>query len=263
MQGERAGILGSMDDSWPASPRADELSDSISSHAAEVERTLRALEAVEAFRAEAAALRAELQAARAPQYQRQAFRGVPAPELAAGTWRLILEAGFLVGIALVCWAVHLRRIEIVLVMAASWAVVAVLEAIAWRHTEGAYQVRPPLAMPPPAPEQPVALEPQPEPAPTPAPTPEAVTPDWPERDDGADLTTVLPVVEAVVEPVPELVPAPELVVVALVADEDGGPAAGAFAVLEEHAAGYGDLQDALAPRGRLLSRLRRRKKAPV
>ena len=185
-----------MDDSWPASPRAEELSDSISSHAAEVERTLRALEAVEAFRAEAAALRAELHATRGPQYQRPAFRRVPAPELPASTWRLILEAGFLVGIALVCWAVHLRRIEIVLVMAAAWAVVAVLEAIAWRRAEGVYRVGPPPAISHPV------LEPVAAPLPVPEPEP-AGEPDWPGRDEAAHLTSVLPAVRLPADASPE------------------------------------------------------------
>jgi hypothetical protein len=150
-----------MDDSWPASPRADELSDSISRHAAEIERTLLALEAVEAFRAEAAALRAELHAAKAAPARRHAFRPVVAPELSPGAWRLIVECGFLVGVAVAAWAFRLHRLEIAIAMGAAWAVVAVIEAIAYRRTELLYTARPRFAPPvtAPAPAKPVESTP--------------------------------------------------------------------------------------------------------
>lgn len=234
-----------MDESWPASPRADEVSDSISSHAAEVERTLRALEAIEAFRAEAAALRVELHAARAPQYARPAFRRVPGPELPASTWRLIVEAAVLVGVALACWAVGLRRVEIVLVMAGAWLVVAALEAIAWRRSEAVYRPVPALAVPQEAPVAPVA-QPMPELEPPPAPV-------WPERSETAEPTTVLPAPEPeavdreaeALEPEAEPKPKPE---------PEPEPES------EAHPEEAADHEAALAPRSRLrFPRLRRRR----
>jgi hypothetical protein len=225
-----------MDDSWPASPRAEELSDSISSHAVEVERTLRALEAVEAFRAEAAALRAELHAARAPAARPPARRAVVAPGLSASTWRLIIEAGFLVAVAVVTWALELSRLEIILVMAGAWLLVAVIEAIAWRRTEGAYA---PAALPP---ESPVEIPAAPEPVPSHT----LVDPAWPgsaSEPEPAELTTVLPL-PAVADPDPEPEPEPEPVA-------DAAP--------ETDAPSEEDLEVALAPRKRRLPRLRRRR----
>ena len=211
-----AGILGTMDEPWPASARAEEVSDSISSHAAEVERTLRALEAVEAFRAEAAALRAELHAARAPQYGRPAIRRTPGPELSASTWRLIVEAAFLVGIALACWAIGLHRLEIVVVMAGAWLLVAVLEAIVWHRTESVYRPVAPMAAPHEVPAATVA-EPMPVAELTPAPEPDRV---WPERSEAAEPTSVLP------PPAPEADPE---------AEAEGSAEPEAQAVPEAHA----------------------------
>ena len=248
-----------MDDSWPASPRADDLSDSISSHAAEVERTLHALEAVEAFRAEAAALRAELQAARAPAARRPA--PIPAPVLSAGTWRLIVEAAFLVAVAVVAWTIDLHRLEIVIVMAGAWLLVAVFEAFAWRRSEGVYplgaiappssahvappssaHVAPPLSAPASAP--PVA-----------APEPAASGVVAAREPELVELTTVLP-------SEPELEPSAEPLVLA--DDEDGGPMVGPYAALEEQALAANDLQVALSPKRLRLPRLRRRRdKSPV
>jgi hypothetical protein len=143
-----------MDDSWPASPRAEELSDSISRHAAEIERALLALEAVEAFRAEAAALRADLQAAKAQPARRPVFSPIVAPELSPGTWRLIVEAGFLVGVAVAAWAFRLHRLEIVIAMGTAWLIVAVVEAIAYHRSDALYGSQVPLTPP--------ALEPEPQ-----------------------------------------------------------------------------------------------------
>jgi hypothetical protein len=231
-----------MDESWPASPRADELSDSISSHAAEVERTLRALEAVEAFRAEAAALRAELHAARTPQYTRPAFRRVPGPELPASTWRLIIEAGLLVGIALACWAMDLRRVEIILVMAGAWFLVAMLEALAWRRSEAVYRPAPVMAAPPQVPVAPVT-QPAPQPEPQPQPQPQAV---WPERSEAAQPTTVLPVSEPEAKRAPE--PGAPL-----------EPGANAEPEPEPEAVEDADVENDLTPRVRRFPRLRRRR----
>jgi hypothetical protein len=196
-----------MDDSWPASPRADELSDSISRHAAEIERTLLALEAVEAFRAEAAALRAELHAAKTAPGRRPPFRPLPAPEISPGAWRLMVECGFLVGVAIAAWAFRLDRLEIIIAMGAAWLLVAVVEAVAWRRSEFVYPFSPPLPARPPvhaAPAPPVS-------APVPAADP------WPEPSEPVELTTVLP-------PEPEPAPEPEPEVAeAEVAPEEPAP----------------------------------------
>ena len=224
-----------MDDSWPASQRAEELSDSISSHAVEVERTLRALEAVEAFRAEAAALRAELHAARAPA-RPPARRAAVTPGLSGATWRLIIEAGFLVAVAVATWALELSRLWIVVVMAGAWLLVAVIEGIAWRRTEGAYA---PGALPIEHPvEVPAALEP--------VPSHTLVDPAWPgsaPEPEPAELTTVLPL-PAAVEPEQEPEPEPE-------------PAA--EAAPETDAPSEDDLEVALASPKRRFRRLRQRR----
>jgi hypothetical protein len=227
-----------MDDSWPASPRADELSDSISTHAAEIERTLRALEAVEAFRAEAAALRAELHAVNGPPV-RQSFRPIAAPELSPGAWRLMVEAGFLVGVAIAAWAFRLHRLPIIAVMGAAWLMVAVIEAIAWRRSQVAYPFATRIVAPP---SSPIRREEPFEPAPEPEPEPE---------EEPAAFTTILPVPlapepEVVAEPEPAPEPEP------LAAEVEAEPEAEAEQPSE-------DLESALSPRRVRLPRLRRKR----
>jgi hypothetical protein len=187
-----------MSDSWPSSVD-DEPSDSISARAVEIERALRTLEAVEAFRAEAAALRAELQAARAPLARRPYRRRAPTPDLPEGTWRLILEAALIVAVAVVVWAVGLHRRDIVLTMVGAWVLVALVEAIASRRSELRWS-------PPPPPVQPVAAAP---PVPVPEPPEEVFLPpllppepepEWPVRPD---------VVPAYATPEPARPPEPE------------------------------------------------------
>src|SRR5262249_56290401 len=75
-------------------------------------------------------------------------RAAVAPGLSASTWRLIVEAGFLVAVAVVTWALALSRLQIILVMAGAWLLVAVIEAIVWRRTEGAYAPAPLPTEPP-------------------------------------------------------------------------------------------------------------------
>ena len=253
-----------MEDSWPGAPPWETDSDSLSSHAAELERTLRALEAIEAFRAEAAALRAELLAARAPRLRETAYRR-PSVQLAGDTWRLIVEAAFIVAVAVVARVVHLDRLRIVLAMAGAWLLVAVLEAVAWRRSESAWPS--PAAMqeipvPPARPATPLPLPPPLAARPPVLPPPQPVG--WPSRSElvaepPAEAEPA-PVEPAVAEPEEK----PEPVLVAAVEEEpDGGPAVGAFAALEEHAAGADSLQAALAPRPprlRRLGRLRPRRK---
>ena len=129
-----------MSDSWPAPPPGDDASDSLAGQALEVERALKALEAVDAFRAEAAALRAELQAVRAsgtlagrgPRRRAALRRASGVPE---GAWRLAAECAVIIGAAVVAWAVHLGRVGILLTLGGTWLVVAVFEAVASRRPQ--------------------------------------------------------------------------------------------------------------------------------
>lgn len=276
------GILHAMSDSWPASPRGDDASDSLAGQAFEVERALKALEAVDAFRAEAAALRAELQAARASGTLagRRARRrpglgsGSAVPEAA---WRLAAECAVIIGAAVVAWAVHLGRVGILLTLGGTWLVVAVFEAVASRSSQPRW-VPPPspaVSLPPvralaapatpatglpeipepvaeevgwpsrlePVEAEPVEAEPEPEPALEAEPEPEAP----PE-----------PLLEAEPEPepVPEPEPQAEPVVYFPEIEPDGGPSAGAYAVLEEAA----ELLDGAARRRRWWPHFRKREK---
>ena len=273
-----------MSDSWPASPPGDDASDSLAGQAFEVERALKTLEAVDAFRAEAAALRAELQAVRASgtltgrgPRRRPGRRSRPA--VPAGAWRLAAECAVIIGAAVVAWAAHLGRVGILLTLGGTWLVVAVFEAVASRSSQPRWVPPPPAAaslpvravVAPPAPE---SVLPEP---------PESAAAEeigWPSRLGPVEATpaaaeSVAAPSEAALEPErepepepesePELEPEPhfepkleaEPVVVAPEFEPDGGPSAGAYAVLEEAAGLRGE--DATRPR-RWWPRFRRREK---
>jgi hypothetical protein len=227
-----------MSDSWPAPPPGDDASDSLAGQALEVERALKALEAVDAFRAEAAALRAELQAVRASgtlagrgPRRRAALRR--APGVPEGAWRLAAECAVIIGAAVVAWAVHLGRVGILLTLGGTWLVVAVFEAVASRRPQATW-------IPPPAP---VSLPPvravssPPHPIPKPA-APELSEPivagevGWPSRLEQVEAPPE-PALE--VEPEPEAEAEAEPVLLFPEVEPDGGPSAGAFTVLEEAA----------------------------
>jgi hypothetical protein len=258
-----------MSDSWPAPPPGDDASDSLAGQALEVERALKALEAVDAFRAEAAALRAELQAVRASgtlagrgPRRRGALRRSPGvPE---GAWRLAAECAVIIGAAVVAWAVHLGRVGILLTLGGTWLVVAAFEAVASRRPQATWV--PPLPAPTSLP--PVhAVAPPPAPAPAAPDVSEPVAEEvaWPSRLEQVEAPPepaleVEPERESEPEPEPEADPKaePEAKPVLLFPEiePDGGPSAGAFAILAEAA----ELLDEDARRRRWWPRFGRRGK---
>jgi hypothetical protein len=125
--------------------------DSFYRHAAQLDASLRALEAVEVFRRDADALRNDLRALRAlgvggelsePAWAKtsDSFE-VQRFEVPAAVLRLAAEAGFIVAVAVICAVAHLRPGVVVALMAATFAVVAIAE---WLAGRGRF-VPPPLA----------------------------------------------------------------------------------------------------------------------
>src|SRR5579884_2973836 len=113
--------------------------DSFYRHAAQLDASLRALEAVEAFRRDADALRNDLRAIRSlglgaadePAWARQTVEetrsGIPAVAL-----RLFAEAALIVAVAVIAGVSHVSSAAIVALMAAAFVVVAVAEWLAAR-----------------------------------------------------------------------------------------------------------------------------------
>jgi hypothetical protein len=108
-------------------------------HAAQLDASLRALEAVEIFRRDADALRNDLRALRSfglggsfeatwstARYESQRL-GIPAVVL-----RLVAEAALIVSVAVIAGVAHLRTVAIVALMAAAFLIVAVSEWLAGR-----------------------------------------------------------------------------------------------------------------------------------
>jgi hypothetical protein len=107
-------------------------------HAAQLDSTLRALEAVEVFRRDADALRNDLRAIRElggldaePAWATQSYEA-PRPELPAVVLRLAAEAALIIAVAVIAGIANLSSVAIVLLMAAAFAVVAVSEWLAAR-----------------------------------------------------------------------------------------------------------------------------------
>jgi hypothetical protein len=130
--------------------------DSFYRHAAQLDASLRALEAVEVFRRDADALRNDLRALRAlglggglsePDWGKTTERfEVQRFEVPAVVFRLAAEAAFIVAVAVICAVAHLRPVVVVALMAATFVVVALAE---WLAGRGRF-VPPPLAyLPPP------------------------------------------------------------------------------------------------------------------
>jgi hypothetical protein len=150
-------------DSWPSPdaqpgplPRIEELPiaeqgyeqeavraafDSFYRHAAQLDASLSALEAVEVFRRDADALRNDLRAIRAisfgaseqpswatERYERERVR----PEVTGVALRLIAEAALIIAVAVVAGVSHLANTTIVILMAAAFAIVACSEWLAAR-----------------------------------------------------------------------------------------------------------------------------------
>jgi hypothetical protein len=196
-------------DSPPALPRIEDLPiadqgydqeavrlafDSFYRHAAQLDASLRALEAVEVFRRDADALRNDLRALRSlglgaaaePAWARQTYEPVPRGEIPAVALRLFAEFALIIAVAVIAGVAHFSTALIVALMAAAFVIVAVAEWLAAR----ARFVPPSVAF--------LSAEGEPAPyveAPAPAWTPAAVEPS---EDTEADALTVIePRVDAV------------------------------------------------------------------
>jgi hypothetical protein len=114
--------------------------DSFYRHAAQLDASLRALEAVEVFRRDADALRNDLRALRAmglgggapePAWATTSYeRGTP--EVPGVVLRLAAEAALIVAVAVVAGVAQFRAVVIVILMALAFAIVAVSEWLAAR-----------------------------------------------------------------------------------------------------------------------------------
>lgn len=113
--------------------------DSFYRHAAQLDASLRALEAVEVFRRDADALRNDLRAIRAlsfgaseePSWATERYERVR-PEITAVALRLVAEAALIIAVAVIAGVSHLSNVTIVTVMAAAFVVVAISEWLAAR-----------------------------------------------------------------------------------------------------------------------------------
>jgi hypothetical protein len=114
--------------------------DSFYRHAAQLDASLRALEAVEVFRRDADALRNDLRALRAlglgggaePAWATATYEPAPRSEVPAVAVRLVAEAALLIAVAVIAGVAHFRPWVIVVLMASAFAVVAVSEWLASR-----------------------------------------------------------------------------------------------------------------------------------
>ncbi|MES1247266.1 MAG: hypothetical protein ABUS54_06300 [Actinomycetota bacterium] len=108
-------------------------------HAAQLDSTLRTLEAVEIFRRDADALRNDLRAIRdaggfgerEPAWATRSYE-LPRAQIPAVAFRLLFEAALIVAVAVIVGVAHLQSTLIVLLMAAAFAVVAFTEWLASR-----------------------------------------------------------------------------------------------------------------------------------
>ena len=113
--------------------------DSFYRHAAQLDASLSALEAVEVFRRDADALRNDLRAIRAlslgaaddPTWTADRYERVR-PEVTAVAFRLVAEAALIIAVAVVAGVSHLANTTIVILMAAAFAIVACSEWLAAR-----------------------------------------------------------------------------------------------------------------------------------
>jgi hypothetical protein len=150
------------DDAWPSTdapsgplPRVDDLPvadqgydqeavrqafDSFYRHAAQLDASLRALEAVEVFRRDADALRNDLRALRElgfgggteePAWAAARY-DVPRSELPVVVVRLAFEAALIISVAVIAGVAHLRPVVVVALMAGAFLIVALSEWLAGR-----------------------------------------------------------------------------------------------------------------------------------
>lgn len=131
-------------------------------HIAQLDTTLRALEAVEAFRQQAGELRKELRALKAAGWTQQPWPAYSSarvsPGLPESLPRFAIEAAFLILVAVVVAVAGFNRLSIVLVMALAWAIVGVVEWAASRERFARRTIgRPVRARPEPAPPAPLRV----------------------------------------------------------------------------------------------------------
>ena len=139
-----------MSDAWPAERRSrdlprledlpqmdggyereavEEAFDALHRHAVQLDATLEALSAVEAFRRDADALRFELHGFRPPAPDLGGRSSMPLVVL-----RLAAESALLIAVAVFAGISHLRTITVVELMAAAFVVVAICEWLAARSS---------------------------------------------------------------------------------------------------------------------------------
>jgi hypothetical protein len=107
-------------------------------HAAQLDASLRALEAVEVFRRDADALRNDLRALRSiglgaadPSWSTQGYER-ERREIPASAVRLVFEAALIIAVAVVAGVAHLSNVRIVELMAGAFVIVALSEWLAAR-----------------------------------------------------------------------------------------------------------------------------------
>jgi hypothetical protein len=185
-------------------------------HAAQLDASLKALEAVEVFRRDAMELRNDLRSLRAlgiggtaePAWTTAAWTYErPRRELPAAVPRLAAEALLVIAVAVIAGVAHFRAVLIVALMAAAWAIVALSE---WLAARARYRV-------PASVYEPLVSEEVLEPAPyveTPRPDPgvgwSAFEPaEEPEEPEALTMVEPLPEPEAEAEPVEPIEPEAE------------------------------------------------------
>ncbi len=131
-------------------------------HIAKLDATLQTLEAVEAFSRQASELRNELRAARRARWEEgwataYARPALPASALrrASALPRIAAEVAFLIAVAVFLGVGDFRARTIVVVMAASWLIVGLVEFVVSRSPAPSFAQPPEIAPP-------VALAPQPD-----------------------------------------------------------------------------------------------------
>jgi len=107
-------------------------------HAAQLDASLRALEAVEVFRRDADALRNDLRALRSiglggsdPSWGTQSYER-DRREIPAAAVRLVFEAALIIAVAVIAGVAHLSNVRIVELMAGAFVIVALCEWLAAR-----------------------------------------------------------------------------------------------------------------------------------
>jgi hypothetical protein len=129
--------------------------DSFYRHAAQLDASLRTLEAVDSFHRQAAALRSDLRALRAAGWTQQSWNVTPAygyetrgprEGVPPAVWRVAGEAAFLIAAAVVVGVAKLDWWLIVLIMAGAFTIVLLIEWIAGR---GESYAQPRMAASPP------------------------------------------------------------------------------------------------------------------